>query len=217
MIKFLFRGKRIRASDKNLVYQTAASALIPLFLIMVTLLNLKTLLLTQWNTFSIANIGEFAKHIPVNIPYLIFSMVLAGILCILAAFLYCYFCVDSVKQLYHRQKLARMILGNGWYEYENVQSDGWFKDISFGNKSKEKITYFSKMYYKLKDGIIHIRVEITMGQYQEQLLKLEKKLESGLYCELIDKVLMDSYIEYTLLYDTISNRISIDEVIAEKV
>ena len=44
---------------------------------------------------------------------------------------------------------------------------------------------------------------------------LEDKLESGLYCELTDKTLHDGYIEYTLLYDMIANRITIDEVKAE--
>jgi hypothetical protein len=38
-----------------------------------------------------------------------------------------------------------------------------------------------------------------MGKYQDQLLQLEKKLETGLYCELIDKELKDAYIKYTLL------------------
>ena len=45
--------------------------------------------------------------------------------------------------------------------------------------------------------------------------RLEDKLESGLYCELTDKTLHDGYIEYTLLYDMIANRITIDEVRAE--
>ena len=40
-------------------------------------------------------------------------------------------------------------------------------------------------------------------------------MESGLYCELTDKTLYDGYIEYTLLYDMIANRITIDEVRAE--
>ena len=35
------------------------------------------------------------------------------------------------------------------------------------------------------------------------------------YCELTDKTLHDGYIEYTLLYDMIANRITIDEVKAE--
>ena len=38
---------------------------------------------------------------------------------------------------------------------------------------------------------LHILCEITMGKYQEQLLSLEDKLESGLYCELTDKTLHD--------------------------
>ena len=33
--------------------------------------------------------------------------------------------------------------------------------------------------------------------------------------ELTDKELKDSYVEYTLLYDTIANRLSIDEVQAK--
>lgn len=47
------------------------------------------------------------------------------------------------------------------------------------------------------------------------MLHLEKKLESGLFCELVEKELKDSYVEYTLLYDTIANRISIEEVKAD--
>lgn len=64
----------------------------------------------------------------------------------------------------------------------------------------------------MDNGLLYIRTEITLGKYQEQLLHLEKKLETGLYCELVSKELKDSYVEYVLLYDTIANRIAIDEV-----
>lgn len=107
-----------------------------------------------------------------------------------------------------------MILENGWYESEQVQSDSFFKDLG-SSKAKEKIRYFPKVYYRLKDGLIHIQVEITMGKYQDQLLRLENKLETGLYCELTDKILKDSYVEYILLYDTINSRITIDDVQAQ--
>lgn len=107
-----------------------------------------------------------------------------------------------------------MVLQNGWYESQEVQSEGFFKDLP-SSKTKERISHFPKMYYYLKDGLIHIHVEIIMAKYQDQLLQLEKKLETGLYCELVDKQLKDSYVEYVLLYDTIANRIGIDEVIAE--
>jgi len=104
-----------------------------------------------------------------------------------------------------------MILENKWYEADQVPSDGFFKDLS-SSHSKEKITYFPKLYYQLKNGLIYFRAEITLGKYEDQLLHLEKKLESGLYYDLTDKELKDSYVEYTLLYDTIANRISIVDV-----
>src|SRR5690625_30790 len=82
-------------------------------------------------------------------------------------------------------------------------------------KTKEKISHFPKMYYRYEKGMIHIQVEITLGKYQEPLLTLEKKLESGLYCELVSKELHDSYVEYVLFYDMIANRISIQEVTSQ--
>lgn len=142
------------------------------------------------------------------------SVITALFVCLTFGFLYYRYCIDSVKQLQHRQKLARMVLQNGWYEAEQVHDDGFFKDLP-SSKTKEKISHFPKLYYYLKDGLIHINVEITMGKFQDQLLQLEKKLETGLFCELVDKELKESYIEYTLLYDTIASRITIDEVIAK--
>lgn len=147
-------------------------------------------------------------------PYFWGSVVTALFLCLIIGFLYYRYRIDSVKQLEHRQKLALMVLQNDWYESEQVQDGGFFKDLP-SSKTKEKISHFPKMYYYLKDGLIHINVEITMGKYQDQLLQLEKKLETGLFCELVDKELKESYVEYTLLYDTINSRIAIDEVVAK--
>ena len=107
-----------------------------------------------------------------------------------------------------------MILENGWYEVETSQDNGIFKDLP-SNGKKERITYFPKMYYRMENGLLYIQTEITLGKYQDQLLHLEKKLETGLYCELVSKELHDSYVEYVLLYDTIANRITINEVLAE--
>jgi len=63
--------------------------------------------------------------------------------------------------------------------------------------------------------LLYIPCEITLGKYQDQLLQLEDKLESGLYCKLTDKLLYDSSVEYLPLYDMIANLISINEVQAE--
>lgn len=163
----------------------------------------------DWQTITI---DSFTNQL--NRPYFWGSVITALFICILIGYLYYRYRVDSIKQLQHCQKLARMVLQNGWYEAEQFQDDGFFKDLP-SSKTKEKISHFPKLYYYLKDGLIHIKVEITMGKYQNQLLQLEKKLETGLFCELVDKELKESYIEYTLLYDTIASRITIDEVIAK--
>lgn len=163
----------------------------------------------DWRTFTIDSFTDQLHR-----PYFWGSVITAFFVCLLIGFLYYRYRIDSIKQLQHRQKLARMLLQNGWYEAEQVQDDAFFKDLP-SSKTKEKISHFPKLYYYLKDGLIHINVEITMGKYQDQLLQLEKKLETGLFCELVDKELKESYIEYTLLYDTIASRITIDEVVAK--
>ncbi|HFI0081155.1 TPA: FtsK/SpoIIIE domain-containing protein [Streptococcus suis] len=205
---FKRRGKRIRASDKSLVYHTVLAGFSFIFLLVIIPFHLSSLIAVDWQNISMNSlIQQF------QIPYLWGSVITALFVCLIVGILYYRYRVDSIKQLQHRQKLARMILENGWYESEQIQSEGFFKDSS--GRTKERITYFPKMYYCLKDSLIQIRVEITLGKYQDQLLHLEKKLESGLYCELTNKEFKDSYVKYTLLYDTIANRISIDEVQAK--
>jgi len=210
MKHYLSRGKRIRAADKELVFRFATASLLPVFLLVVLLFHGRLIMQTDWQSLSILQEDGFS----LDVPYLLISMGVAGIVCLAAALIFYHYRRDFVKQLFHRQKLAGMILENKWYEAEQIQSGGFFKDLPSG-KAKEKISHFPKMYYQLKNGLVHIRVEITLGKHQDQLLHLEKKLESGLYCELTDKELKDSYVEYTLLYDTIANRISIADVLAE--
>ena len=211
MPQFNKRGNRIRASDKSLVFRFSAGSLFLLFLFVTILLNLKTILTTDWKAITLFQDGSV--HFTVT-PYMIVTVIISALVCMITAFLYRRFQYDRVKQLFHRQKLVRMILENGWYESETTQDSGFFKDLPATSK-KEKITYFPKLYYRMDNGLLYIRTEITLGKYQDQLLHLEKKLETGLYCELVSKELKDSYVEYVLLYDTIANRITIDEVQAE--
>lgn len=192
-----------------MLYHFTLVRLLPIFLSILLLFYHKQLLQTNWE-----NVSLIDANIHLNIPYLMSSLFTALFVCLLVTYLYYHYRIDHIKQLHHRQKLARMILENGWYESEQVQSDSFFKDLG-SRKAKEKIRHFPKVYYRLKDELIHVQVEITMGKYQEQLLRLEKKLETGLYCELTDKILKDSYVEYILLYDTINSRITIDNVQAQ--
>ncbi|MCR0570860.1 ATP-binding protein [[Clostridium] innocuum] len=211
MVFYKYKGKRIRASDKSLVYRFCGGSLLLLFVAVILLLNLGQLMRTDWDTFSLISNDGLALSLS---PYNFITIIVATGICILVAFLFYRFHYDRYKQLIHRQKLARMVLENGWYEAVTTQGNSFFTDLQSG-KSKEKISYFPRMYYRMEKGLLHIQCEITLGKYQDQLLQLEDKLESGLYCELTDKLLYDGYVEYTLLYDMIANRISIEEVQAE--
>lgn len=201
------KGHRIRASDKSLVFRFSACSLSGIYVMTVILLNLKHIILTDWTTY------QFIRNIKIT-PYMIFSIVIALLLCVITSYLYYKFQFDKLKQMKHRQKLARMILENGWYESEKTENSGYFKDLPF-RENKEKITYFPKIYYRMENGLLYIQAEISLGKYQEQLLNLEKKLESGLFCELTEKELHESYVEYTLFYDMIANRIPITDVKVE--
>ena len=208
---YKYKGKRIRASDKSLLYRFCAGTLLSLFVALILLMNMGQLMRADWDKFTLISNAGLTFSLS---PYNFITIIMAAGICILVAFMYYRFCYDRLKQLIHRQKLARMILENGWYEAETIQGNSFFTDLA-SSRTKEKISYFPKMYYRMEKGLLHIQCEITLGKYQDQLLSLEDKLESGLYCELTDKLLYDGYVEYTMLYDMIANRISIEEVQAE--
>lgn len=208
MIFYNYKGKRIRANDKSLVYRFFAGTLLLLFIVVLLLLNIGQLMQIDWEAVNLLGNNRFSLS-----PYNFITIVIATGVCVLVAFLYHRYCYDRYKQLTHRQKLARMVLENGWFIASKTESTGFFTDLQ--SRSREKIVYFPKIYYHMENGLLHIQSEITLGKYQDQLLNLESKLESGLYCELTDKNLHDGYIEYVLLYDTIASRISIEEVRAE--
>ena len=108
MKHFKRKGDRIRSSDKTLVFRTATGFLLLVFLVVLLLLNIGTLFHTDWKSVSLLHEGSF--HLTVT-PYMIGSVMVAGAVSVAAAFLYRYFLPDKVKQLYHRQKLARMKIG----------------------------------------------------------------------------------------------------------
>ena len=101
-----YKGKRIRASDKSLVYRFSLSTFLLLFVVVILLLNLKQLMHTDWEQFSLLNNGLTLS------TYNFITILIATGVCALVAFLYYRFCYDRFKQLLHRQKLARMILEN---------------------------------------------------------------------------------------------------------
>lgn len=188
------RGKRIKARDKHLVVKSIFSSLFFIVIILFSILNIR--FITRVLKTKNIEVDDITS------TYFITTFVVSILIWCILFVVYLRFKQDHFKTLFHKQKIAKMILENRWYESSTTSS----------SRNKEKITFFPKIYYKLEKGIVRIEVQITLGRYQEQLLHLERKLETGLYCELIDKELKDSYVVYSLLYDTICNRISINDV-----
>lgn len=122
------------------------------------------------------------------------------------AILYLCYRVTGFEKLIARQRLAKMIIENGWFESETISGRNHYK----------KITYFPAIYYRRKGRKLYITVKISMGKYQDKLLHLEEKLETGLACELVEKDMRGVYICYTFLQDVEENRISVEDLRAEK-
>ena len=123
---YKYKGKRIRASDKSLVYRFCGGSLLLLFVAVTLLLNIGQIMCVDWNTFSIISNDRLAFTLS---PYNFITIIVATGICILVAFLYYRFCHDKLKQLIHRQKLARMVLENGWYIAETTQGNSFFTDL----------------------------------------------------------------------------------------
>src|SRR5690625_2602831 len=154
------RGKRIRTSDSSLLFQFLFSRLFVVWLIPFTLFHLPFLLSTEWK------LPLFQDHFISSYGLVTFFISIA--ITAVCASLYYRYRYDRIRQIIHRQKLAKMILENGWYETKQTQSSSFFEDIPNG-KTKYKISYFPKLYYRLEKGLLHIQTEITLGKYQEQL------------------------------------------------
>lgn len=79
------RGNRIRASDKSLTFRFSAGSLLLLFLVVVILLNLKTILTTDWKSVSFLKDGSV--HLTVT-PYMIVTVIVSALVCVIATLLY---------------------------------------------------------------------------------------------------------------------------------
>lgn len=106
MKQFGIRGKRIRPSDKDLVFHFTVASLLPIFLLVIGLFHVKTIQQINWQDFNLSQVDK------IHIPYLVISVSVAILVCLLVAFLFKRYRYDTVKQLYHRQKLAKMVLEN---------------------------------------------------------------------------------------------------------
>lgn len=155
MRMILNKGHRIRASDKNLVYRFSMGTLLFVFVAVILLLNTKQLMRTDWEHFSLLDNG-FTLSL-----YNFITILIATGVCALVAFLYYRFCYDSFKKLLHRQKLARMILENKWYEADTVQDSAFFTDLQ--SRSREKSSGFQRFIIKWKRDCFISAVKLRWG------------------------------------------------------
>ena len=98
MRKIWNKGHRIRTSDKHLVYHFSIGTLLFVFVAVLLLLNIKQLMRTDWEHFSLLENGLTLS------TYNFITILIATGVCALVAFLYYRFCYDSFKKLLHRQK-----------------------------------------------------------------------------------------------------------------
>ena len=141
-----------------------------------------------------------------NILLRIFLLFLITVLCLLDLFYK--WKSGSMVDIRNRQAMSRMLLENRWFETEPLQR------YRSGGRM-ERITYFPALYYRRKNRHIYVTVKITMGKYQDKLLHLEEKLETGLNCELVKKDTKDIWVRYEFLTGVEKSRIDIQDVKAE--
>lgn len=119
---------------------------------------------------------------------------------------------NSFNKMRQKQKIARMVESNKFYETKRVTKSG----MNGKSVSKDKVSYYPKVFYKVKEGCLFIRFPMDMSKFQDKYLDLGKTFENGLFCDMLEKELEDGYVKYKLLYDASINRIDINEVVASK-
>ena len=82
MRKIWNKGHRIRASDKHLVYHFSIGTLLFVFVAVLLLLNIKQLMCTDWEHFSLLE-----NDLTLS-PYNFITILIATGACVLVAFLY---------------------------------------------------------------------------------------------------------------------------------
>lgn len=103
---------------------------------------------------------------------------------------------------FHLQQLSRMIVDNGWVERGT-------------KKGRGRVTGFPNMFYRMKKGTIFLWVENAMGRHQSQFLSLQQKVETGLFCELMEMEVGERYIRYRFLYNLKRCRIGLEQVVCK--
>ena len=80
-------------------------------------------------------------------PYRIMTIVVAALVCVLAALFYRRFQYDRVKQLFSPSKAGSYAAGNGWYESESTQDSGFSRICQPLPKKRKSPIFLSVLPY----------------------------------------------------------------------
>ncbi|MCY7566739.1 FtsK/SpoIIIE domain-containing protein [Bacillus safensis] len=199
-----YKGIRIRPRHKRNVLKTGALISVPVFLLLMILFWKDHL----WSLYE-KGIENTFQHFAFNVPLIVTSLLVSIIVPIALILVWYFIFHQSYKKIYHRQKIARMIFSNKYYESKSVRS-------KITEKTVQKISYFPRFYYRVKDNHIIIKIAMDMSRFQQRFMELGREFENGLFCDLVSTDMEDGFFTYKLLYDAGRNRIGINEALAEK-
>ncbi|MFP3420798.1 FtsK/SpoIIIE domain-containing protein [Bacillus sp. SIMBA_161] len=200
-----YKGTKICPRHKNNVVKTGALISVPVFLLLMTLFWKDHLWIIYDN-----GLEDTFQNFTFNKPLIIKSLLVSVIVPAALIFVWYFIFHHNYKKIYHRQKIARMIFSNKFYETKNVKS-------KVTDRMVQKISYFPRFYYRVKDNhYIIIKIAMDMSRFQQRFMELNKEFENGLFCDLVSTDMEEGYYTYKLLFDAGRNRISIDEAVVEK-
>lgn len=199
-----YKGTRIRPRHKRNVLRTGALISVPVFLLLMILFWKDHL----WSLYE-KGIENTFQHFTFNVPLIVTSLLVSIIVPVALILVWYFIFHQSYKKIYHRQKIARMIFSNKFYESKSVRS-------KITEKTVQKISYFPKFYYRVKDNHIIIKIAMDMSRFQQRFMELGREFENGLFCDLVSTDMEDGFFTYKLLYDAGRNRIGINEALVEK-
>lgn len=128
-----------------------------------------------------------------------------GIVAVVLAGLFAYMCLyfwfyNIYQRLVHKGKLAEMVHSRRLI-LEKVLKSG-----------RRKLVYYPKIFYHYKDGLIHVRLPLDLGPFQDRFNEMAGELEEAFFCDLVEEQREKNYVCYTFLYDVEKNRIGIRDM-----
>lgn len=111
------------------------------------------------------------------------------------------------------QRLCKMMYDSKYYLVNDIQSPNMM--ASKETKLSKDITYFPKVYFWRRKGLIEITFQLDGGKFHDEFLSLSQKLEQKFALSMVKTEERNGYFTYYLLSDASIYRIGIEDVIPE--